>query len=151
MTMFLLRGLKSYHPSKFECLYFLSKTHCTFLLWLITFEPLEQKQSYISPLKVLICGMNALGTQKHAGIFILWYTSLKMALLLHKTALVNFPMATTVYAIAALMFHWILQASSWHYIQILHKFIVKNGYFPAENQYLFVTIAGIRNFKVWTG
>ena len=147
----MLRGLKSYQPSKFESVYFLSKTGLTFLLWLITFEPLEQKQSYIPLLKVLMCGMNAWGAQQHAGIFILWYTSLKMALLLHKTALVNFPMATTVHAIAALMFHWILQASSWHYIQILHVFIVKNGYFHAENQYLFDTIAGIRNFKVWTG
>ena len=43
--------------------------------------------------------MNAWGAQQHAGIFILWYTSLKMALLLHKTALVNFPMATTVSSI----------------------------------------------------
>ena len=65
-------------------------------LWLITFEPLEQKQSYIPLLKVLMCGMNAWGAQWHGGIFILQYTSLKMVLLLHKTALVNFPMATTV-------------------------------------------------------
>ena len=40
--------------------------------------------------------MNALGVQLHGGIFILRYTSLKMAVLLHKTALLNFPMATTV-------------------------------------------------------
>ena len=69
----------------------------TFIFWwLITFEPLEQKQSYIPFLKVLMCGMNSYGVQQHAGNSILWYTSLKMALLLHKTALVNFPMATTV-------------------------------------------------------
>ena len=92
----MLRGLKSYQPSKFESVYFLSKTGLTFLLWLITFEPLEQKQSYIPLLKVLMCGMNAWGAQWHGGIFILQYTSLKMVLLLHKTALVNFPMATTV-------------------------------------------------------
>ena len=49
--------------------------------------------------------MNVYGAQQHAGIFILWYTSLKMALLLHKTALVNFPMATTVWIAQKL---WIL-------------------------------------------
>ena len=92
----MLRGLKSYQPSKFESVYFLSKTGLTFLLWPITFEPLKQKQSYIPLLKVLMCGMNAWGAQWHGGIFILQYTSLKMVLLLHKTALVNFPMATTV-------------------------------------------------------
>ena len=77
------------------CLHFLRKTHLTFLLWLITFEPLEQKQSYIPLLKVLMCGMNARGAQRHDGIFMLQYISLKMAVLLHKTALVNVPMATT--------------------------------------------------------
>ena len=45
--------------------------------------------------------MNAWGAQQCAGIFILWYTSLKMAHLPHKTALVNFPMATTVHIIFA--------------------------------------------------
>ena len=40
--------------------------------------------------------MNAQAAQRHDGVFILQYTSLKMADLLHKTALVNFPMATTV-------------------------------------------------------
>ena len=39
ITLFSLRGLKSYQPSKFESVYFLSKTGLTFLLWLITFEP----------------------------------------------------------------------------------------------------------------
>ena len=34
--------------------------------------------------------------QWHSGTFVLRYTSLKMAVLLHKTALINFPMATTV-------------------------------------------------------
>ena len=100
MSLFLLKGLKSYQPSKYKCLYFPSKTHVTFLLWLITFEPLEQKQTYIPLLKVLMCGMNAWGYQWHGGIFILQYTSLKTVLLLHKIALVNFPMATTVYSIS---------------------------------------------------
>ena len=96
ITLLLPRGLKSYQPSKFESLYFLSKTHFTFLSWLITFKPLDQKQSYIPLLKVLMCGINGQGPQWHNGIFILRYTSLKMSVLLHKTALVNFLMATTV-------------------------------------------------------
>ena len=37
ITLFLLKGLKSYQPSKFESLYLLNKTHFIFLLWLITF------------------------------------------------------------------------------------------------------------------
>ena len=63
---------------------------------MITFEPPEQKQSYILLLKVLVCGMNARGVQTHNGISILQYTSMKMAVLLHKTSLLYFPMATTV-------------------------------------------------------
>ena len=95
ITLLSLRVLKSYQTLKFEFLHFLSKTHFTFLLWLITFEPLEQNQSYIPLLKVLICGMNARGVQRLDGIFILRYTSLKMAVLLHKSVLVNFPIATS--------------------------------------------------------
>ena len=73
----------------------------TFTFWcLITFEPLEQKQSYIPLLKVLMCGVNAWGAQWHGGIFILQYTSLKLVLLHHKAALINFPMATTVFTFA---------------------------------------------------
>ena len=68
--------------SKFESVHFLSKTCFTFLLWLITFEPLEQKQSYIPLLKVLMCGMNARGAQWHVGIFILCNTFLKIAVIL---------------------------------------------------------------------
>ena len=73
-----------------------SKTHITLLLWLISFEPGEQKQIHIPLLKVLMCVMNAQGAQWHGGIFILRYVSLKMADLHHKTAHVSFPMATTV-------------------------------------------------------
>ena len=43
-----------------------------------------------------MCGMNARGAQWYGGIFILQYTPLKIEVLLHKTALVNFPMAITV-------------------------------------------------------
>ena len=84
----------------------------TFIFWwLITFEPLEQKQSYIPLLKVLMCGMNAWGAQWHGGIFILQYTSLKMVLLLHKTALVNFPLATTVWFLGVRK--WFLEVRKW--------------------------------------
>ena len=40
--------------------------------------------------------MNALESQLLGGIFTLQYTILKMTVLLHKTALVNFPIATTL-------------------------------------------------------
>ena len=68
----------------------------TFLLHLITFESLVLKQSYIFHLKVLMCGINAFATQLRGDPFILSYTNLKLALLLHKTVLVNFLMSTTV-------------------------------------------------------
>ena len=42
--------------------------------------------------------MNARGAQCDFGTFLLQYTYLKMALLLHKIALIIFPMGTTVYA-----------------------------------------------------
>ena len=47
----------------------LSKTDFTFLLGLITFDLLEQKQSYEPCLKVLMCGMNAQGGQWHTLVF----------------------------------------------------------------------------------
>ena len=59
ITLFQLKGLKSYQLSKFECVDFNSKIDFTFLLWLITFELLELKQSYILHLKVLTCGIDA--------------------------------------------------------------------------------------------
>ena len=40
--------------------------------------------------------MNGPGVQWRGGIFILEKSSLKMTVLLHKIALVNFPMVTTV-------------------------------------------------------
>ena len=70
-NFFLLRVLKSYQPSEFESVNFLSKICFTFLLWLLTFQPLEQKQSYIPLLKVLMCGMSTQGAQQYGGIFIL--------------------------------------------------------------------------------
>ena len=87
ITWFYLKWLKSYQLSKFKCANLLSKTDFTFLLWLITFEPLDLKQSYIPHLKVLMCGINASGVQWCGCIFILHYTHQKLTLLLHKKAL----------------------------------------------------------------
>ena len=56
-------------------------------------SPLSKKKLY-TLLKMLTCDMNAQGAQRQDSIFILWYISLKVAVLLHKTVLVNFPMAT---------------------------------------------------------
>ena len=63
---------------------------------LITFEPLELKQSYIPHLKVLVCGINAFSLQWCGCIFISCYTHLKLALLLQKTELLTFLLASTV-------------------------------------------------------
>ena len=43
-------------------------------------------QNKILFLKVVMCGKKALRGQLHGGIFMFWYTSLAMAILLHKTA-----------------------------------------------------------------
>ena len=82
-----------------------SKTGFTFLLYLITFESIELKQSFIPHLKVLVCGINAFSSQWCGCIFILCYTHLKLALLLHKTAIVNFLMSTTVSMNTVVEFH----------------------------------------------
>ena len=54
------------------------------------------KQSYIPHLKVLMCGINTSSYQWFVCIFILCYNHLNLALLLHKTVPVNFPIGTTV-------------------------------------------------------
>ena len=75
---------------------FYRKIDFTFLLQLITFEPLELKQSYIPHLKVLMCGINSQSHQWRGCIFILCYTHLKLELLLHKIIFVTFLLASTV-------------------------------------------------------
>ena len=62
----------------------------------MTFESFELKQRYIPHLKVLVCGINAFSSKWHGFIFILCYTHLNLALLLHKTVLVTFLLASTV-------------------------------------------------------
>ena len=69
---------------------FYSTTVFTFLLLLITFEPLKLKQSYIPH------GINALGVQWCGCIFMFCYIDLNLALLLHKTVLVTFLLASAV-------------------------------------------------------
>ena len=64
---------------------FLSKSDFSFVLLLITFEPLEIEQSYVPLLKALMSGINAVGAQGCGCMFRLCHTSLKMGLLLHKT------------------------------------------------------------------
>ena len=75
---------------------FHSKTDFVFLLDLITFEPLELKKSYIPHLKVLVSGINAFSPQWCGCIFVLCYTHMKLALLLHKTATTKIILHKTV-------------------------------------------------------
>ena len=96
ITLFLLKGLKSYQP-KYKCKVYFTKEIYTFKLrQLITFETLELKQSYIPHLKVLMCGINASGAQWCGHISTSCYTHLKLELLLHKRVLVTFLLASTV-------------------------------------------------------
>ena len=81
-------GLKSRKISNLSFLPDLNHpTVYTFLLWLITFERLELKQNYIPHLKVLKFVIDDSGAQWCGCISIFHYTHLKLALLLHKTAL----------------------------------------------------------------
>ena len=66
---------------------FLSKSDFSFVLLLVTFEPLEVEQSYIPLLKALMCGINAVGAQGSGCMFTLCHAPLKMAALLHKMAI----------------------------------------------------------------
>ena len=65
---------------------FLSKSDYSFVLLLVTFEPLEVEQSYIPLLKALKCGINAVGAQGCSCMSTLCHAPLKIALLLHKMA-----------------------------------------------------------------
>ena len=65
---------------------FLSKSDFSFVLLLVTFEPLEVEQSYIPLLKALICGINVVGAQGCSCMSTFCHAPLKIALLLHKMA-----------------------------------------------------------------
>ena len=89
ITLFYLKGLKSYQPSKFKCLHFtphFSNSDFSFVLLLVTFEPLEVEQSYIPLLKALMCGINPVGGQGCGCMSTFCHAPLKIAVLLHKTA-----------------------------------------------------------------
>ena len=62
------------------------------ILFLLTIE-----QSYVPPLKALMCGINAIGAQGHGCMFTLCHAPLKMAVLLHKTEIVCRVMLLTVH------------------------------------------------------
>ena len=68
-----------------------------------------------------MCGMNTQGEQRHDGIFIFGYTSLEMAVLLHNTALVNFPMATTVFSKHKIETHRLKEYSNVLYLDVLRN------------------------------
>ena len=60
-------------------------------------EPLELKQSYIPHLKVLVGGIDAFSPLWSGCIFVLCYTHMKLALLLHKTATAKYILHSTVF------------------------------------------------------
>ena len=66
-----------------------NKSFLTFLLWLITFEPIVLKQSFKTLLKMLMCGKDAFEAQWLGSIFTLLYTSLNMTVLPYKKLLVQ--------------------------------------------------------------
>ena len=65
---------------------FLSKSDFSFVLLLVTFEPLEVEQSYIPLLKALIYGVNVEGAQGCSCMSTFCHAPLKIALLLQKMA-----------------------------------------------------------------
>ena len=52
---------------------------------------------------MLLCGSNAVSFQCCGSISMVWYTHLNLALLLHKTVLKNFPIATLYFSIHLLI------------------------------------------------
>ena len=66
---------------------FLSKSDFSFALFLVTFEPLEIQQSNIPLLKALKCGINAVGAQGCNYMSTFCQNPEKIALLLHKMAM----------------------------------------------------------------
>ena len=75
---------------------FLSKSDFSFVLLLVTFEPLEVEQSYIPHLKALICGINVVGAQGCSCMSTFCHAHLKIALLLHKMANGPYSLSETV-------------------------------------------------------
>ena len=67
---------------------FLSKSDFSFALFLVTFEPLEIQQSNIPLLKALKCGIKAVGAQGCSCMSTFCHAPWKIALLLHKMAII---------------------------------------------------------------
>ena len=68
---------------------FLSKSDFSFVLLLVTFEPLDLEQSYIPHLKALMCGINAAEAQGCDCMFTFCHAYPKMGVLLHKMAIIH--------------------------------------------------------------
>ena len=75
----------------------LSKSDFSFVLLLVTFEPLDLEQSYIPHLKALMCGINAAEAQRCDCMFTFCYAYPKMGVLLHKMANASHSSSGTVY------------------------------------------------------
>ena len=76
---------------------FIIETIHTFKIWrLITFESLELNEKHIPHFKKLMCGIDASSPQLCGCLFILCYTHLNLILLLHKTVLITFPLASAI-------------------------------------------------------
>ena len=75
---------------------FLSKSDFSFVLLLVTFEPLEVEQSYIPLLKALMCGINPVGGQGCGCMSTFCHAPLKIAVLLHKMPKVPFILVLAV-------------------------------------------------------
>merc|ERR1712051_833819 len=79
---------------------FLSKLDFSFVILLVTFEPLEIEQSYVPLLKALMCGINAVGAQGCSCMVTFCHAYLKMAILLHKEATVRFDLILAVFQVS---------------------------------------------------
>ena len=77
---------------------FLSNSDFSFVLLLVTFEPLEVEQSYIPLLKALMCGIDAVEAQGCGCMFTFCHAYLKMGVLLHKEASQRFIMILAVHS-----------------------------------------------------
>ena len=75
---------------------FLSKSDFSFVLLLVSFEPLEIQQSNIPLLKGLKCGNNAVGAQGCGCMSTFCHAPGKIAVLLHKTANASHSFSGTV-------------------------------------------------------
>ena len=81
--MSIVKSIKFYTTLTFYTT-FLSKSDFSFVLLVITFEPLE-----VQPLlKALMCGINAVGAQGCGCMFTFFHAYLKMGFLLHKMEIV---------------------------------------------------------------